>query len=748
MRILRHASIKRKLTVITMLISGITMLLAGVVYQTYDLIAFRRAMTRNLATLAQIIGTNSTAALEFDEPLSAEETLAALHAEAHVAAAFLYTPSGKVFAKYLRDDVSPDFSAPAPQDDHYHFTIDHLVLFQQVVRDGNPIGTIYLQSDLHEMYSRLLRNAGIGILAIVAASGIGFLLSSSLQRVISGPILHLAQTARIVSEEKDYTVRAVVDSQDEVGLLIDDFNNMLTQIQEQDVALRAAKEGAEGASRAKSEFLANMSHELRTPLNAIIGFSEVLLEKMFGELNDKQDEYLNDIFTSGKHLLSLINDILDLAKIEAGRLELEPSRFDLRQALEGSLVMVRERALSHRITLSLEIADDVDTIVGDERKVKQILFNLLSNAMKFTPDAGKVGVTAQTADAAVQIAVWDTGVGIAPDDQQRIFEEFQQVGRGLTEKTEGTGLGLALTRKFVELHGGDIRVESAPGCGSTFTFTIPLKHAAPQTTLPAVEAQMVRERGEPSAAAGPLVLVVEDDPRAADLLRIYLSETGYTVDIAMDGAEGLEKVKQHAPDVVILDVLLPKLDGWAVLNQLRADPAMQDTPVIIVSITDQKGKGLALGAVEYFVKPVQKEQLLGALEALGFAAKRETEPVKILAIDDDPRAVELLTAALEPEGFHMFKAYGGEEGLAVARSEQPDLIILDLLMPGLNGFEVLDHLEQSSVTQHLPVVLFTVKELTQEEKQRVEGRHVHLIQKEAFNRETLIGMIKDIVQPT
>ncbi len=226
-------------------------------------------------------------------------------------------------------------------------------------------------------------------------------------------------------------------------------------------------------SRLKSEFLANMSHELRTPLNAIIGFSDVLLEKMFGELNDKQEEYLDDILGSGKYLLSLINDILDLSKIEAGKLELELSRFDLRALLENSLVMVKELAQAHAIPLVLEVSDDLGSLSGDERKVKQIVFNLLSNAVKFTPDGGKVGIKATRADDVVQIVVWDTGVGISAADQRRIFEEFQQVGTGLTDKTEGTGLGLTLTKKFVELHGGAIGVESTPGAGSTFTFTLP-----------------------------------------------------------------------------------------------------------------------------------------------------------------------------------------------------------------------------------------------------------------------------------
>jgi len=522
------------------------------------------------------------------------------------------------------------------------------------------------------------------------------------------------------------------------------------ELQRQQEQLQEVNVQLEIANRHKSEFLANMSHELRTPLNAVIGFSEVLLDKMFGDLNAKQEEYLDDILSSGRYLLSLINDILDLSKVEAGMLELELGTFDLRQLLEGSLVMVKERALAHGITLSLQVADDVDTLTGDERKVKQILFNLLSNAVKFTPDGGKVGITATRVDAMVQVAVWDTGVGIPADDQQRIFEAFQQVGQGLAGKTEGTGLGLPLAKKFVELHGGTIWVESTPGHGSTFTFTLPVVGTASPVPLPTVQEDTARdrERAVEPASAGPLVLVVEDDPRGADLLRIYLSEAGYIVDVARDGAEGLEKIRRLTPGAVVLDILLPKLDGWAFLTQVKADPVTREVPVVIVSIIDQKGKGFALGSADYLIKPVQKEDLLRTLSAFSLATKVQMAPVKILAIDDDPKAVELLAAVLQPEGFRVLRAYGGEAGIEVARAEQPDLIILDLLMPEVNGFEVLDRLAQSSVTRRLPVILFTLKQLTAEEQQRVQGRIASLAQKEAFNPKEFVELVKEALQRT
>jgi signal transduction histidine kinase len=328
---------------------------------------------------------------------------------------------------------------------------------------------------------------GIGLTCGIVL--IGVLIAFVFYSYTLTPVQAMAQAASHIAAG-DLSQRVKATSRDEIGVLAMTFNHMAAslestyrdleqlnigleeKVQERTEELRRQQEQLqevnfqlEIANRHKSEFLANMSHELRTPLNAVIGFSEVLLDKMFGDLNAKQEEYLDDILSSGRYLLSLINDILDLAKVEAGKLELELGTFDLRQLLEGSLVMVKERALAHGITLSLEIADDVDTLTGDERKVKQVLFNLLSNAVKFTPDMGKVGISATRADALVQVAVWDTGVGIPADDQQRIFEEFQQVGQGLAGKTEGTGLGLTLAKKFVELHGGTIWVESTPGQG-------------------------------------------------------------------------------------------------------------------------------------------------------------------------------------------------------------------------------------------------------------------------------------------
>jgi CheY-like chemotaxis protein len=333
----------------------------------------------------------------------------------------------------------------------------------------------------------------------------------------------------------------------------------------------------------------------------------VLLERMFGELNERQEEYVRDIRDSGRHLLELINEILDLSKVEAGRMELEPAALSLPELLEQSLAMVRERAGRHGIALSLDVAPEVGVIWADELKLKQVVLNLLSNAVKFTPDGGSVDVRAEIAGDEAQVVVRDTGIGIAEVDQARIFEAFQRGGHRVRAGTEGTGLGLTLSKRIVELHGGRLWMTSSVGAGSTFGFAVPVR----PSDAPAADEELEAAAAERDMEA---VLVVEDDPHSAELLSLYLEGAGYRVALARDGAEGLELARRLRPRAVVLDILLPRLDGWDLLARLKADPATADSPVVVVSMLDERGKGLALGAVEYLVKPVGREELIAALE--------------------------------------------------------------------------------------------------------------------------------------
>jgi signal transduction histidine kinase/DNA-binding response OmpR family regulator len=492
------------------------------------------------------------------------------------------------------------------------------------------------------------------------------------------------------------------------------------------------------ASRHKSEFLASMSHELRTPLNAIIGFSEVLLERMFGELNERQDDYLRDIWSSGKHLLELLNDILDLSKIEAGQMVLNRSEFAVRESLEYCLSMVRERAFKQRIHLSLEVDPQVGLLDADRLRFRQVVLNLLSNAVKFTPDGGRVDVRASVRDQDLIVEVADTGPGVAAEDRQRIFDSFQQ-GARLPGQAEGTGLGLTLSKRILDLHRGRIWVESEAGQGSTFGFALPIGSEEPAlTSVP----QVGPDSGFPTELApghGPTVVVVEDDWRSFDLLRVYLEAAGARVVSARDGQEGLDTVRRLSPAGVILDILLPGIDGWEVLAQLKAEPQTAAIPVIVVSMLDERGRGFALGAAEYLVKPVGKDQLLAALYRA--AAIRERKHT-VVAIDDDPLAVELVRANLEPEGWTVLGAATGQEGLALIRERQPSAVLLDLLMPGMDGFEVVEALRADPDTKSVPVVILTSKSMTQQDKERLQGRITYVAGKTEFDLSGLAGLLR------
>jgi signal transduction histidine kinase/CheY-like chemotaxis protein len=505
--------------------------------------------------------------------------------------------------------------------------------------------------------------------------------------------------------------------------------------------LREANVHLQEANRHKSVFLASMSHELRTPLNAILGFSELLIDAGNGQFPPAtRKRFLEQIHTSGKHLLGLINDILDLSKIEAGQMELRLQTFSVAEVIGQVTAIIEPLAAQKKIEIKVGEVE-AGQIVADSSKFKQMLLNLASNAVKFTPEGGSVTVSAARFLDTVEVSVADTGIGIAPEDQQRIFREFQQVDSGVGRQQQGTGLGLTLTRRFAKLHGGDVRLESRLGQGSTFTITLPVEASRTQTVVATPDATSLTA---PGAATRPLILVVEDDPPAAELLTRSLERAGFRTEVARTGTEGLALAHAHKPAAITLDILLPDLDGWEVLTRLKRDDATNEIPVIVVSVVDNPELGVALGALDYFVKPVPAKELISRLSRFHFKRKNG-DKLKVLVVDDEPANRDWLKRVLEPAGFNVMLATGGREAIAMTKSRKPDLVMLDLMMPEVTGFDVVEALRGDPLTVATPIMVLTAKNLTEADIEQLNGHVSTILSRGSTGAADLLGLLRQVV---
>jgi signal transduction histidine kinase/ActR/RegA family two-component response regulator len=659
--ILQNLSIKRKLTLITMLTSSLALILSSASFLIYDLVSFRHLLSQDLMTQAQIIGYNSAGAMAFKDEPAATATLSALTAKEDIVTAVLYKPDGNIFAHYSRGNRAlPAYLPSHSQEQGYRFKGGYLEVFHDVTLNGERLGTLYLQSDLRQWSQRARRYANILIIFVLVSGLFAFFVSSKLQGFISRPILHLEDTMRMVSANKNYGVRAVKTYGDEIGRLIDGFNTMLAEIQQRDTVLQStngelktrtqeleeeifhrkqtqeellnAKHAAEEANRAKSTFLANMSHELRTPLNAIIGYSEMLEEETrdSGKVENVQD--LKKIQSAGKHLLALINDVLDLSKIEAGKMGLHLESFDVAQVIDEMVTTLQPAAAKNANSIRVHLEENVSVMRADITKVRQILFNLLSNACKFT-DHGtitlNVGQLKVEGKNWIQFQVRDTGIGISAKQKENLFQEFAQADASIARKYGGTGLGLAITHRFVQLMKGKISVESEAGQGATFTVQLPA-NVVVETTESAPSEGMSKASAKLRETKTGLdtILVIDDDPSVRDLMSRFLTKLDFHVVAAANGEEGFRLAKQIRPLLITLDVVMPECDGWTVLNRLKNDADLAEIPVIMVTVVDNEARGLDLGASNYLIKPVQRDRLAVLVEKHRIARSSTiTEPV-------------------------------------------------------------------------------------------------------------------------